>query len=68
MLGDYYSEGNADPGNYACFLSIRNPYEAWFEGANWDGIHYGKVRIIEVANWMLLVEGREPVRACSPRP
>lgn len=68
MLGDYYSEGNADPGNYACFLSIRNPYEVWFEGANWDGIHYGKVRIIEVANWMLLVEGREPVRACSPRP
>lgn len=69
MLGDYYDgENNIDPGNYACFLSIRNPFEAWFEGANWDGIHYGKVRIIEVANWMLLVEGREPVRACSPRP
>ena len=25
------------PGKYPLFLNLKNPHEAWFEGANWDG-------------------------------
>ena len=38
-------EEYGEPGNYACFLNIRNPYYEDFNGANWDGSTYGKYQI-----------------------
>ena len=30
---------------YECFLNIRNPYESFFDGVNWDGTAYGKFEL-----------------------
>ncbi|MBR4877493.1 MAG: hypothetical protein IKU14_07265, partial [Rhodocyclaceae bacterium] len=61
MLGDYYDSREAEPGNYSCFLNIRDPFEAWFEGANWDGVAYGKVRLVQANGVTLWDEDDVPV-------
>ncbi|MCM1170205.1 MAG: hypothetical protein NC324_09760, partial [Bacteroides sp.] len=38
-------EEYGEPGNYACFLNLRNPYYENFGGANWDGSTSGKYQI-----------------------
>ena len=38
-------EERGEPGNFACFLNIRNPNVENFEGANWQGEAWGKFRI-----------------------
>jgi len=39
-------EGRA-PGIYSVFLNIRNPHEAYFEGANWDGSREGQYQVVD---------------------
>lgn len=43
-LDEYDDSDNVDtrPGVYALFINVRNPQEAYFEGANWDGQRAGQ--------------------------
>ena len=52
MFGEDPREGD-QPGIYALFVNIRDPNEADFEGANWDGSRTGL--------WMVRDENGEPV-------
>lgn len=48
MYGDDPRAGD-QPGIYALFLNIRNPNDAFFEGANWDGTRYEQYQVINAA-------------------
>jgi hypothetical protein len=38
---------NPHPGIYSAFLNIRNPYEEYFEGANWDGSRFDQYEVLD---------------------
>ena len=40
-----YIDGRDHPTMYECFLNIRNPYESFFDGVNWEGTAYGKFEL-----------------------
>lgn len=48
MAADDYTVDDARAGIYALFLNIRNPLEAHFEGANWDGTRYDQYEVRDV--------------------
>lgn len=39
-------DGDIRPGVYALFMNLRNPFEANFEGANWDGQRAGQYQVV----------------------
>ncbi|MBK8772532.1 MAG: hypothetical protein IPM06_19200 [Rhizobiales bacterium] len=47
--GNSYEHDN-QRGVYPLFLNIRNPNEAYFEGANWDGTVYDKYEVRDLRN------------------
>lgn len=44
---EYNPQYNYDNGIYPVFLNIRKPHEAWYDGANWDGVAYGMAEIYD---------------------
>lgn len=50
LLANYRSENgseNMGGGVYSLFLNIRNPYESYFEGRNWDGGSNGLYEVMD---------------------